>query len=575
MSMKKSTKSKMKMKVCLWATVGVSLIAGNVSALGAEAIQEGTGSNAAGPYSIAIGYGTTASGGTSNIAIGREANATLASNLNTMTAIAIGLKANSTGVGAVSLGSSASATEGGGTAVGLYASSTAERGTALGDRAVAKGAASSSLGSGSASYNAAAVAVGSGAVAGVAGESITGSIAVGGNATSLGNEAIAIGRMTEAQKAGAVAVGSRSKAGLTSVAVGSSANATGWNSAIIGNGSTSDQNYAVILGARSTITKGLSGAIGTSNTVNNANTYVMGNSIVTTQNNSVVLGNASADRAATAETTATVNGLTYSGFAGVGSVANGVLSVGAAGKERQVINVASGQISATSTDAINGSQLYATNNILGNVGKTTVAALGGNAAIDADGMITMSDVGGTGTTTVHDAIGANKAAIDTNTAAIATNTAGIATNANAIAANTSAISALSGSLSGFEGRMNKVGAGAAALAALHPLDFDSDDKLTVAAGFGNYKNANSLAIGAFYRPNEDTMFSVAGSMGNGENMINAGVSFKFGSKNDIPSSKAELAKEVIELREKNQALSERLEEIENKMNALMAAVAQG
>ncbi len=575
MSMKKSTKSKMKMKVCLWATVGVSLIAGNVSALGAEAIQEGTGSNAAGPYSIAIGYGTTASGGTSNIAIGREANATLPSNLNTMTAIAIGLKANSTGVGTVSLGSSASATVGGGTAVGLYSSSTAERGTALGERTVAAGVASSAIGSSAKVYNAASVAVGAGSIAGVAGENMTGAVAVGGNAQSLGNESIAIGRMADAQKAGAVVVGSRAKAGLTSVAVGNSANATGWNSAIIGNSSTSDQNYAVILGARSTITKGLSGAIGTSNTVNNANTYVMGNSIVTTQNNSVVLGNASADRAATAETTATVNGLTYSGFAGVGSVANGVLSVGAAGKERQVINVASGQISATSTDAINGSQLYATNNILGNVGKTTVTALGGNAAINADGMITMSDVGGTGTTTVHDAIGANKAAIDTNTAAIATNTAGIATNANAIAANTSAISALSGSLSGFEGRMNKVGAGAAALAALHPLDFDSDDKLTVAAGFGNYKNANSLAIGAFYRPNEDTMFSVAGSMGNGENMINAGVSFKFGSKNDIPSSKAELAKEVIELREKNQALSERLEEIENKMNALMAAVAQG
>ncbi|MGX2956852.1 YadA-like family protein [Ursidibacter arcticus] len=98
--------------------------------------------------------------------------------------------------------------------------------------------------------------------------------------------------------------------------------------------------------------------VGNNNTVNVANTFVVGNKVNATQANSVVLGNESTDRAATAETTANVRGFTYSGFAGVGNAVNGVVSVGQAGKERQIINVAAGKVSSDSTDAINGSQLY-------------------------------------------------------------------------------------------------------------------------------------------------------------------------------------------------------------------------
>lgn len=98
-------------------------------------------------------------------------------------------------------------------------------------------------------------------------------------------------------------------------------------------------------------------------------------------------------------------------------------------------------------------------------------------------------------------------------------------------------------------RVDRVGAGAAALAALHSQDFDPDDKWDFAAGYGNYKDAHAVAVGAFYRPNEDTMFSVGGSFGGGENMVNAGVTFKLGQHNHVSRSRVALAKDVLELKQ--------------------------
>ena len=141
--------------------------------------------------------------------------------------------------------------------------------------------------------------------------------------------------------------------------------------------------------------------------------------------------------------------------------------------DQKVTNVAAGEISATSKDAVNGSQLYATNQEVAN--------------------------------------------------------------------NTNRINQLGS-------RVNKVGAGAAALAALHPMDFDPDDKLTFSAGYGNYGGENAAAIGAYYRPDEKVMFSVGGTVGNGENMVNAGVSFSLDRTNHVSNSRTALAREVIDLR---------------------------
>lgn len=151
--------------------------------------------------------------------------------------------------------------------------------------------------------------------------------------------------------------------------------------------------------------------------------------------------------------------------------------------DQKVTNVAAGDISEKSTDAVNGSQLFATN--------------------------------------------------------------------QQVAQNAQSISKLGN-------RINKVGAGAAALAALHPLDFDPDDKWDFAAGYGNYNGENAAAIGAYYRPNEDTMFSVGGSFGNGENMVNAGVSLKLGQGNHVSTSKVAMAKEIKDLRKELEGLKSAL-----------------
>ena len=141
---------------------------------------------------------------------------------------------------------------------------------------------------------------------------------------------------------------------------------------------------------------------------------------------------------------------------------------------KKITNVAAGDISANSTDAVNGGQLWKTNQTINNIG---------------------------------------------------------------------------GAVNELGDRMDRVGAGAAALAALHPLDFDPDDKWDVAAGYGNYKDAHAVSVGAFYRPNEDTMFSVGGSFGGGENMVNAGVSVKLGQGNHVSTSKVAMAKEIVDLKD--------------------------
>ena len=124
--------------------------------------------------------------------------------------------------------------------------------------------------------------------------------------------------------------------------------------------------------------------------------------------------------------------------------------------------------------------------------------------------------------------------------------------------NANSISSLGNALGKLDHRVNKVGAGAAALAALHPLDFDPDEKWDFAAGYGNYSGASAAAIGAYYRPNEDTMFSVGGSFGNGENMVNAGVSVKLGQGNHVSTSKVAMAKEIKDLRKEVETLKSAL-----------------
>ena len=124
-------------------------------------------------------------------------------------------------------------------------------------------------------------------------------------------------------------------------------------------------------------------------------------------------------------------------------------------------------------------------------------------------------------------------------------------------------------------RINHVGAGAAALAGLHPLDFDPDDKWDFAAGYGNYKNANAVAIGAYYRPNEDTMFSVGGSFSGGENMVNVGASWKFGQKSHISRSRVSMAKDMLAMKNQIETLTKKLAAYESGQPVKLAPIATG
>lgn len=151
---------------------------------------------------------------------------------------------------------------------------------------------------------------------------------------------------------------------------------------------------------------------------------------------------------------------------------------------------------------------------------------------------------------------------------------------NQVTSNTQNINYLNGRVGELGDRINKVGAGAAALAALHPLDFDPDDKWDFAAGVGNYRNATAAAVGLFYRPNERTMFNLGWTMGDNRNMVNGGFSVKFGKSNKyVKYSKAEMAsvidnqsREIAELKAKDAQNAKDNAEMKAEIEALRKQV---
>ena len=207
--------------------------------------------------------------------------------------------------------------------------------------------------------------------------------------------------------------------------------------------------------------------------------------------------------------------------------------------------------------------------------KDTVVT-GGKASYDTDGKgtatLTNND-GSTATITGLRDLYTSSAALDGNTLNFTRND-GSTYSVSGIAS-TKDIWNITNKVDKLGTRVNKVGAGAAALAALHPLDFDPDDKWDIAAGYGNYKDAHAVAVGAFYRPNEDLMFSVGGSFGGGENMVNAGVSLKLGQGNHVSTSKVAMAKEIVDLRDENKDLKKRLDTMEQKMNSILGILDMG
>ena len=341
-------------------------------------------------------------------------------------------------------------------------------------------------------------------------------LAVGNEAKAKMSETIAIGHEAQADKTWGIAIGTRATASdVRSLALGHQAKSTGYKANAIGADATANGNHANAIGSSATATGDHAQAFGAGAQATGVRTNVFGSDAAATADysiaignkanastaNSIALGADSTTRSATNVTSATVAGHTYGGFAGTSPV--GSVSVGKAGQERQIHNVAAGKISADSTDAVNGSQLYSVaNDLQTQINNSTPGQINNN------------------------------------------------------------ITNLNNRVGNVEKRVNKVGAGSAALAALHPLDFNPDDKWTIAAGYGHYHNANSAALGAFYRPNEDTMFSVGGTVGTGETQLNAGVSLRLGKRSPESRSRVAMGREIAEL-------NARLQDMENKYNNLL------
>ena len=341
-------------------------------------------------------------------------------------------------------------------------------------------------------------------------------LAVGNEAKAKMSESVAIGHEAQADKTWGIAIGTRATASdVRSLALGHQAKSTGYKANAIGADATANGNHANAIGSSATATGDHAQAFGAGAQATGVRTNVFGSDAAATADysiaignkanastaNSIALGADSTTRSATNVTSATVAGHTYGGFAGTSPV--GSVSVGKAGQERQIHNVAAGKISADSTDAVNGSQLYSVaNDLQTQINNSTPGQINNN------------------------------------------------------------ITNLNNRVGNVEKRVNKVGAGSAALAALHPLDFNPDDKWTIAAGYGHYHNANSAALGAFYRPNEDTMFSVGGTVGTGETQLNAGVSLRLGKRSPESRSRVAMGREIAEL-------NARLQDMENKYNNLL------
>lgn len=295
-----------------------------------------------------------------------------------------------------------------------------------------------------------------------------------------------------------IAIGSFAGSGATGnknvwLGTGQAGNSKGNNTALIGSNSTVDGNFNYGIGHNAELKGESNAVVGAYNHVTANNTYVLGDHVTTTLDKAVVLGSHS-----TAESSDVVNttSYTYAGgtvnFAGTAPVST--VSVGATNRERTITHVAAGRVSADSTDAINGSQLY-----------------GANQQIDN----------------------------------------------------------LYNKISNIGKEANKGDARAAALAALHPMQFDPDNRVQVMGGIGHYKDANALALGVGYYPKENLLLT-AGATVNDHIMANLGVSYKFGENKTLqkisPASYNALEQRVDTLEAQNKKLQETVDMLVQKLN---------
>lgn len=449
------------------------------SATGQQTSAFGHGNWARGLYSSGVGFRNSANAESSN-AFGTEntANAYSSSAFGSGNT-AEGISANAVGTGNKASGESSTAVGTGNNAAGKFSAAFGFQNSASGMQTSAfghgngvQGVFANGVGFQNTAKAESSNAFGTGNTAGAIRSSAFGSgnTAGGENSSAFGN-----GNQVNAKNSSAFGHNnSIDKNAAGSFVAGNGSKALAARGLAIGNQATVGGTDGMALGMQANASAANSMALGNGAAASNVNSMSLGNGAVASHANGVALGAGAQTGEANVSATARqvqFFGTTYQ-YAGTASAANGTVSVGSSGKERQVQHVAAGDISARSTDAVNGSQLWATN----------------------QGLLALGD------------------------------------------------------------RIDQVGAGAAAIAALRPLDFDPDSKWDVAAGYGHYNKANAVAAGIFYRPDEDTLFGIGCSYGNGDTMINASISLKLGRKNHVSRSRVAMGKEIKDLREELETL---------------------
>ena len=441
-------------------------------------------------------------------------------------------------------------------------------------------------------------------------DAANGATAVGTGSQATNYRATALGDYTVASGTDSLGLGTTAQAtGDRSISAGLLSKAFGVNAIAIGDKTESISNDTVAIGEKAKATKSQSIAIGSSSSSSGSYSVAIGLNAKATNDWSVALGNSSETAAAVPTYTMAVGGKMYKT---AGGSAMGTISVGNKNVKRTVTNVAAGRVTDSSTDAINGSQLFAIKqsvdanaqniakgmNFAADTGTAYTAQLGNTVSIKGDGKNLSTSVD-KGTITVHMSDTPVFTSVTASTITGNTIKAGgtvtlsqqgadmggtqithlkdgdvsptstDAVNGSQLYSTENRINLLDSQVNHLGSQINRVGAGAAALAALHPLDFDPDAKWDFAAGYGNYRGTNAAAVGAYYRPNEDSMFSVGGTFGYGENMANAGVSFKLGAgSSHVSTSRVAMAKEIKELRAHMAAQDKLIAQLTGPVNAL-------
>ncbi|WP_064579802.1 OmpA family protein [Streptobacillus moniliformis] len=401
-----------------------SLALGNkIDAMSDDSIAIGNGGYAGGKSSVSIGNNTKSSG-TNAIAIGNT------SKTNANNAIALGNKieamaANSINIGnngyaggesSISIGNNSKSSGTNAIALGTTSRTNRNNAIAIGNETLSEGENSISIGNGAKSKEKDSITIGKNAIA-----EQSDSIAIGVSATTKTKHGIAIGKEAGSKEIHAISIGNNSKTEYVGdVAIGYMAS-SGSKGTKVGGGELAITG-ATAIGAFSKADHKKTTAIGVSSKAEEVSSTAIGADSKATIEKSVALGSESETTKQVATNKFSINGMTFGEFAGKTPIS--VISIGSKGKERQLQHVAAGQISKESTDAINGSQLYATNMVLGTFVDSAKSILGGNAAITTNGKLNMTNIGDTGKNTIHDAIKASKTEVIANNEEQANKTSG-------------------------------------------------------------------------------------------------------------------------------------------------------